>query len=203
MSDDRGRAPTDEDLAVERLIVEELAATAGSPLDEASLWEPMPDLEDAIMGSIRAEAARRDDVRPAVRSYRRLVAVAAALVVLAATAGVVFAMRSDPADWTVALGATALAPGASGTIEGWNEPSGTRMRLDLEGLPEAPAGHFYELWLSADDLHVSAGTFHAGEGVELWAAVPRSDFPRLWITLEAVDDDESPSDETLLDTDRA
>jgi hypothetical protein len=90
---------------------------------------------------------------------------------------------------------------ASGTVAGWNTESGTRMVLDIEGLDPAPPGFVYELWLSAGPRHISAGTFvEAGNDLELWAGVSRRDYPRVWVTLEPLDDNESLSGETVLDT---
>jgi hypothetical protein len=121
---------------------------------------------------------------------------AAALVVAVAWAGL---QGQDP-DWEVALPGTSEAPLAAGVVQGWNEPGGTRLVLDIEGLPPAPEGSVYEFWFSAGELHISAGTFKAPNEVELWVGVSRSEFPRLWITLEPLDDDESPSGVNLMDT---
>ena len=96
--------------------------------------------------------------------------------------------------------ATDLAPNAVATIDGWNEASGTRVRLNIDGLPAAPQGYFYELWFSEGPLHISAGSFRETDGVEMWAGVTRAEFPRLWITLEPIDEDEAPSGDTVLDT---
>jgi len=74
------------------------------------------------------------------------------------------------------------------------------MVADIAGLDLAPAGSFHEFWLSSGPVHISAGTFHTGGQIELWSGVARSDYPRLWVTLEPIDDDESPSPVTVLDT---
>ena len=85
-------------------------------------------------------------------------------------------------------------------VEGWNEPGGTRVSLDIEGLPMAPEGSIYEFWFTRDDIHISAGTFVSPIDVQLWAGVTRREFPRLWITLEPIDNDESPSGINVMDT---
>ena len=95
---------------------------------------------------------------------------------------------------------TELAPTAAASVEGWNEESGTRMMLAIQGLERAPAGYVYELWLSDGPIHISAGTFTASGEIEMWTGVARAAFPRLWVTLEPIDEDESPSGRTVLDT---
>ena len=74
------------------------------------------------------------------------------------------------------------------------------MVVAIEGLNPAPDGFVYEFWLSDGPVHISAGTFHSDGEIELWSGVSRADFPRLWITLEPLDEDESPSGNTVLDT---
>lgn len=167
-------------------------------LSEPIVWEePSPELGSqvaALVGSVHRTAAPE---RPG-RSRLWLVAVAA--VVLAVVSGsFVLAGGSGP-DWEAALPATDRAPNAVAVVRGWNEAAGTRMVLDVEGLAPAPDGYVYEFWLSDGPRHISAGTFRSGGQVELWAGVFRANYPRLWVTLEPLDEDESPSPETLLDT---
>jgi hypothetical protein len=188
--------PSDDDVAAARDTVERLLAGSGVDLSDPSLWEPAADLEAEVMAS----ALAKNDMAAARTRGRWLLAAAAAVVAVVAIGAIVYgAIRSTP-DWSVTLAATDLAPDATASIEGWNETSGTRVRLDIDGLPPAPDGFFYELWFSEGPRHISAGTFRAADGVEMWTAVRRSDFPRLWITLEPIDDDESPSPNTVLDT---
>ena len=58
----------------------------------------------------------------------------------------------------------------------------------------------WELWLTSEAVHVSAGTFTAAGDVELWVGVARRDYPRPWVTLEPVDEGESLSGLNVLDT---
>lgn len=74
------------------------------------------------------------------------------------------------------------------------------MRVRTTGLDPAPDGFVYEMWLSKDEIHISGGTFTQPNDVELLIGVTRADYPRIWITLEAIDEDESPSPATVLDT---
>ena len=167
-------------------------------MDEATFWEePSADLEDRIVGLI---AGPSREPAPVVRPKRWQAAVAGVAAVAAVLTGVFVLQRPPAPDWEVALPGTAEAPLAVGVVSGWNEPSGTRMALDIEGLPPAPEGFLYEFWLSEGDLHISAGTFKQTQDVELWVGVSRADFPRLWITLEPIDEDESPSGVNVMDT---
>ena len=185
--------PSDAELGAARSEVDRLLSGSGVELSDPAFWAGAPDLEDAIMAAI-AVPARHD------RAPRWKLAVAASIVAVAAIGAVVFgALQSEP-DWTAALAATDLAPNAVATIDGWNEASGTRVRLNIDGLPAAPQGYFYELWFSEGPLHISAGSFRETDGVEMWAGVTRAEFPRLWITLEPIDEDEAPSGDTVLDT---
>lgn len=162
-------------------------------LSEPSVWEsPGPNLE----GHILAEFERRR--APAGGRRSRLAWVAGAAV--AAVALVVSFVWSGAPDWEVYLVATPNAPLAMATVEGWNEPEGTRMRFEIEELEPAPEGTYYEIWLTAaDGRHVSGGTF-TGPGVfETSIGVGRRDFPRVWITLEPADDDLGPSRTVVFD----
>jgi hypothetical protein len=185
--------PSDAELDAARYEVEQLLGGSGVDLSDPALWEAAPDLEDLIMAETSAPEHHR------ATPWWRL-AAAASVVAVAAIGVVAFgALRSAP-DWSVALAATDLAPDAVATIDGWNEPSGTRVRLAVDGLPPAPEGFFYELWFSEGPTHISAGSFRETDGVEMWAGVTRAEFPRLWITLEPIDEDEAPSGDTVLDT---
>ena len=53
---------------------------------------------------------------------------------------------------------------------------------------------------SPSGQHVSAGTFREAGRIEAWSGVRRSDFPRIWNTLEPDDGDERLSGVTIADT---
>ncbi len=171
-------------------------------LSDPTVWEePPPGLGgqiEALIGN-----ASQDRARGSHKPSWGWLATAAVVAVLTVTAGLVALAGSDSPDWEVAVPATDLAPGAVAVVSGWNEEAGTRMILDVEGLPAAPAGAFYEFWLSDGPIHISAGTFQTGGQIELWSGVSRADYPRLWVTLEPIDEDESPSPITVLDTGRS
>ena len=172
-----------------------LAEVAGQ-LDDAAMWdEPSPFVEERIVAGIAGQA---DPVRRAGRRWLPAAAAAAALALIIGAGAIGLAIRGSGPDWEVAFADTGAA---LGTVQGWSEGSGTRVALDVSGLDPAPDGFVYELWFSADRVHVSGGTFRSPEGVELWVGVSRRDYPRIWVTLEPVDEDSTPSRETVLDTD--
>jgi hypothetical protein len=167
-------------------------------LGQPVLWEePSPELGSQVSALIGS--ARNSAVSEGSRG-RRWWLVGAAAVLLAMVVGSLVLTGGPAPDWEAALPATDRAPNATAVVQGWNEAAGTRMVLDVDGLAPAPDGYMYEFWLSDGPRHISAGTFRSGGQVELWAGVRRADFPRLWITLEPLDEDESPSEHTLLDS---
>lgn len=167
-------------------------------LIDPAIWEePPPELEDQVVALIAGNQSRTSTSGGWLERWVRPLAAAAVLVAVVGLYGL-FQTRSP--DWEVDVPGTDLAPLAMSSIAGWNTESGTRMVLAVEGLEPAPAGYVYEFWLSQGPLHISAGTFTAGGEIELWTGVTRADFPRLWVTLEPLDQDESPSGYTVLDT---
>lgn len=175
----------------------EALETSRQVLADPGFWEePSQGLEDRVVALI-GETPDAVAVPPR-RNWRWALGGGAAAALIAVALWV--SLPSSSPDWEVALPGTIEAPAASGIVRGWNEPSGTRVALDIDGLPPAPVGSLYEFWFSRGDLHISAGTFAAPESVELWVGVTRAEFPRLWITLEPVDEDESPSGKNMMDT---
>jgi hypothetical protein len=166
-------------------------------LDDAAIWqEPSQGLEEELVSLI----AGRSVAETAARRKRGWWLGAAALLMAAAvTAGLWMTTRPPNPDWEVAVSGTPDAPLASGVVQGWNEPGGTRLTLAVEGLAEAPPGSVYEVWFSRDRVHISAGTFNSAGEVELWVGVARRDFPRIWVTVEPLVEDEAPSGATVLD----
>jgi hypothetical protein len=174
---------------------------AHQSLSDEALWEePSPELAFQVEDLIRNAARGSRYPTSRERSWGRFVAAAAVVMILAGAA-ILASGRNSP-DWDVALPATDMAPNAIVSVRGWNEDAGTRMVVSIDGLAPAPAGFVYEFWLSDGPVHISAGTFRSPGEIELWAGVARADFPRLWITLEPIDEDESPSGTTVLDTGR-
>ena len=170
-------------------IPDRLKALLGS---EAVWVEPSPDLEARIRGLA--------DTRTQPNPPRRLrVWLPAAVTVLVLVSGAF--LTFDRPDWQVDLVASAQAANASAMVSGWNEAEGTRLRFDINGLPDAPAGTYYEIWLtSLDGLHVSGGSFNGDGVLTAMVGVSRRDFPRIWITIETLDDESGPSPATLFDS---
>jgi hypothetical protein len=165
-------------------------------LRDPLLWvDPPAELEHTIVDLIAGTGGI-----PVTRK-RRGFAIGAAAVIVAVTAGagMLIATRAQSADWELTM--PGVAPGIpAATVSGWITPGGTRVVMAAEGLGEAPAGHAYELWFSSGATHISAGTFTSLERpVELTVAVARRDYPRLWLTLEPIDEDPTPSRVVLFD----
>lgn len=184
--------------------------------DEAMWAMPSPAVEDAVVAAIAAEAASapgrpgpeqplapesgsaRSDVTSLAERRRnrlRVALSAAAAVVALAVAGVVVLRSGDDAtEATVALEATDVVPGATGTARVRRTDSGWRIELDATGLPRLDGGRFYQAWLRSEDGGlVPIGTFNEGADVVLWAGVSPVDFPTLTVTEEAADGDQASS----------
>ena len=175
-----------------------LDATAAALADPAMWVEPSAHIADQVVAMISGgSGAAADTPQRRATPWGRIIAVAAAVVI---AVGVAVAQRPPQPDWEVAMPGTEAAPVATASVKGWNEEGGTRLLLNVTGLPDAPAGSVYELWLTSDAVHVSAGTFTAAGDVDLWVGVSRRDYPRLWVTLEKVDEDESLSGINVMDT---
>lgn len=186
-----------DDCAACRSYREELEAGQQALMDPAIWEEPSPELKDQVVALIAGNQDRTSAGLGRLERWVRPLVAAAVVVVVVGLYGV---LRPPSPDWEVTMPGTDLAASAESTVTGWNTNSGTRMVLAVEGLAPAPDGFVYEFWLSDGPLHISAGTFAAGGEIELWSGVTRAEFPRLWVTLEPLDDDESPSGMTVLDT---
>lgn len=186
-------------------------ATIHALLARPDVWhEPPIDLEDRVVTGISTLATVATDsfapasivdheARRRSRSIPWWVATAAACVAIVAGVAALSGMFGDDkqvAAAEVALTGTDAAPQASATAEMSATPAGLKIVLDVDGLPPAPEGHFYEAWISSATLRVSAGSFHLRGGdkpIELWAGVVDPGFTRLAITLEPLDADTDSS----------
>ena len=190
----RADEPTDHELNEARQAVEAVLEDLGIGLRDPAIWlEPRGSLRDTVVETVPAQTFDARSGRP----VWPWLGVAAVVIVIAGLAAFI---RTDRPDWVVDLAGTTDYPSASAVVEGWNEASGSRMRISISGVDSAPVGFFYELWLSDGPLHISAGTFVDVMDVELQAAVRRTEFPRLWVTLEPIDEDESPTSVVVVDT---
>lgn len=212
---------TDERDLIEEPTPEELAGLH-ELLARADVWdEPPPGLEDAVVAAIATEAGRAplapptaDDAtvpslderraskqreRTARRSNAPWWIGAAAVAVLVVGGVALFGRGGDTTEepgFAVALEPAEAAGDASATARISATPAGLRIVLDVDDLPGAPDGFFYEAWLSDGDIRVSAGTFHLREGddpIALWAGVADPAFNQLSVTLEPLDGDPASS----------
>ena len=113
---------------------------------------PRPDLFDEILEHVRPEAK----VLPprARRSRRRLLTVAVATGVSAGVAAVVLAAvvalsrgGSVPVDGRAAItGHSDPSVSGEAVLHGSTAAGGT-VHIDLRGVPDAPAGRYYEIWI--------------------------------------------------------
>ena len=86
------------------------------------------------------------------------------------------------------LAGTELEPDAAGRATIASMDSGFEIELDINGLPPAPAGTYYQGWLRNEDGDaVTIGTFHGREGTDdiiLWSGVDVADYPTLTVTIQ-------------------
>ena len=184
-----------------QLVTPELEVL-GARLSDPAVWEPPgSELRARVVGAV-VSAAR--PVGVSGRSVRRwwMAGVAATLLIAVVAASlVVVSGRADGADWEQPLYAKHASPGAVVSVQGWNTETGTRLRVDVEGLAPAGPNEYYAIWMSSTSgQHVPAGTFRESGQIEAWSAVARSEFPRIWITLEPDDGDERLTGPTIADT---
>lgn len=187
-------------------LTEQQLAALDAALARADVWDgPPPGLEDAIVAAISAEAAIAPANVMAIDRGRRarvpLWLAAAAAAVLVVGGFVIARMGSNGSGVDVTLAATDAAPGASAVVNLAATPAGLKILLDVDGLPGAPEGSFYEAWISDGETKVSAGTFHLRDGdgeIELWAGVADPRFDRMTITIEPLDGVAESSGNVLL-----
>ncbi|MEM9201344.1 MAG: anti-sigma factor [Actinomycetota bacterium] len=205
-----------DDLHPEHDLDPDVLAALDADLSSPAVWaEPAASLEDDIVAAIAAEMAAGPAAvaAPASTSRPRWLWAVAALAVLAAGFGLGAALTgaTDPVEIAgdrFTFEPTALADGGGGTVELAALDNGLWIMLDLENMPPAPAGQFYEAWLippasgGAGGV-VSAGTFHmrAETGsIVLWAGVTPDPDSIFSITLEDDDGDPSSSGRVVLRT---
>jgi len=170
------------------------AEKLGEYLRDPLFWEtPDPRLRERVVEGVARE---KHQPRPGRRNWWWL-GVAAVVVI---TVGVAALLQRGP-DWVEELEPMPAAPQASARVSGWNMDYGTKRMIEVAGLDPTGPNAYYEIWLTAPDgRHVSAGTFRMSGRFEVMAGVRRSEFPRIWITLEPADDDPAPNPQTVLDT---
>jgi hypothetical protein len=164
---------------------EHLDLVRGVLANPATWDDPPTGVVDGLLASIREDETT--GVKPASRGRAWLGAVGAVAAIGLLVVGVGAVVSDPPPETVVAIGGTELMPDAEGVATLRPADSGWYIRLDLEGLPPAPEGSYYEGWVWSDDDGVSIGTFHlrGGSGpVVLWSGVDVADYPAIWVTLE-------------------
>ncbi len=164
------------------------AAVTGAPID--------PPIDLAAARTSRAAGAKH---KAAWRRPAFLVAAAAAVVAVALSTVLVLRNNTSQPRFDVALAATELAPGATGTAAMVRTDSGWEIKLHATGLPRLDGGNFYQAWLrNADGVLVPIGTFNEGTDVTLWAGVSPKDFGTMTITKESADGNQDSSGQRVL-----
>lgn len=181
---------------------ERLREMRGLLSDEATWAEPPPEVGDRVIAAIQDESAGHQQQSSGSRGPRWVAAgMVAAAAVVAVVIGLV-GLFGDGKETLVALEGTDLQAEATGEAVIGEADSGWWIRLDVEGLPAAPDGSYYEGWVWSDDGDgVSIGTFHLRDGdstVTLWSGVDPANYPAIWVTLEEEDGDASASDRIVL-----
>jgi hypothetical protein len=179
-----------------------LVAQLPHALRDPTVWaEPPPWLADSIVAAIADERAEAAPVVAApagparARRPRRprqtwWLAAAAAVVAIVAAVGII-AIRDGGGGEEFAMAGTDLARSASATGQIDDTDSGLEITLDIQGLPPAPDGFFYEAWMRTEDDEnpdlTAIGTFHMRGGdstVTLWSAVDIDTHPIITVTLQ-------------------
>ncbi|MEP6563102.1 MAG: anti-sigma factor, partial [Nakamurella sp.] len=169
-------------------------APSAGPRAYGALQSTAPIDLGAARQAKRQRSGPRRFTRPAF-----LVAVAAAVVAVALSAVVILRDSTPQPRFDVALAATELVPGASGSAVMRKTASGWEIQLDATGLPRLDDGQFYQAWLrNADGVLVPIGTFNEGTDVTLWSGVPPANFPTMTITRESADGDQASSGQRVL-----
>lgn len=153
----------------------------------------------ALKGRVLQAVAQEAKAAPA-RSRRWVAPVWAAAAVVALAVGTYSLVRiqtlqdrlmgfeqAASLERTVSMRGTDGAPGASGRLVYAREGSGTRIALQVEGLPPLQPGEAYQLWLIKDGKRQSGGVFVVDGlgcgGVARWFP-ERVEFEALGITKE-------------------
>ncbi|MGD2101664.1 MAG: anti-sigma factor [Acidimicrobiia bacterium] len=170
-------------------------------LGQDSTWsEPPPEVADRLMATIG-----EDDLAPSLppSPNRRWpwIAAAAAGVVLVVAAALTGILGSGD-EQSIVMAGTSIEPTATGHASITDSGSGWWIRLEVEGLPAAGEGTYYEAWLWNDQGDgISVGTFHLRDHrspVVLWSGVDPEAYPSLWVTLEPEDGDPSASEQIVM-----
>ncbi len=165
--------------------------------DAVGDYELPAGLKERTMDAVHE--AGPQNVVPLRRTSRVMNILAAAAVTLAAV-GIgarVIVTDSFRADRILSLAAPDGGP-ATATARIDDTPNGPVVEMVVHGLPDAPAGHFYECWFvgPGDSIEkpnrISVGTFRNGDvTLKMQSSADPSRFPNMGVTLEP--DDGNPA----------
>jgi hypothetical protein len=196
MSDDRARY-LESGAGAEPADRERLDAVLAILRERATWADPPPEVTGLVMDEITASSRSFVRRRPAWVGVA--VILGALVVALAAAATGVFA---EPDETLVAMKGTELEAAARGEAAIRETETGWWIRLEVDGLPPAPADAYYEGWMWNDQGQgVSIGTFHLQSDaapVILWSGVDPEEYPSIWITLEDEDGNPAASDAVVM-----
>ncbi len=172
-------------------------------LSQDVTWsQPPPDVAERVVAAIGGDSEPGTQQMPGRRRWTWVAAaVTAAFAIVLLIAGML-GVFSTPQEQLIAMEGTDLEPEATGQASIRESGPGWWIRLELEGLPAADDGTYYEGWLWSDDgSGISIGTFHlrgSGESIVLWSGVDPEDYPSIWVTLEDEDGDPSASGRVVM-----
>lgn len=182
----------ESDPADEAAIMAAIGELAAAEPPAPAVVSPVPTQPALADTQVAAPAhAERPSNVVSISSARRwagpfAAGIAAALALVIGVSALTSGSDLDSVE--LALAPTDLAPDAEGVVEIIETPDGTRLLLDVSGLPPAPEGSYYEAWIRQDaTVGVSAGTFHlrgGGGEIELWAGVTTENYPLFTITIQ-------------------
>ena len=204
-----------------RVCAEEVAELAHLPalLGDAAPHVDVPiDLEARTFARIEDEARRgagapvRDRAphrRRVGTGLQRMLAVAAGFLLVAGAVGLIanLVSGSGGGGTTIQL-ISANGTTAKGEAKVRSTAQGRVVELEVDGLPRAPAGFYYECWFVGDGdtlakpNRVSVGTFEVPDAdmytYEMMSAARARAFPRMGVTLEPDDGNPQRTGEKVL-----
>lgn len=169
---------------------------------EVTWVEPPHEVADRLLDAVVSHRGAAEPL-PTAPSRRwgwaaAVAGIAAAVVLVAGLLGVF----SSPGERVIEIAGTDLEPSATGEVAIRETDAGWWLRLDLDDLPAAAEGSYYEGWVWNDEGDgVSIGTFHMRGGTDsvvLWSGVDPADYPAIWVTLETEDGDPAASDRIVM-----
>jgi anti-sigma-K factor RskA len=166
--------------------------------DEHTWAEPPPEVADHVVAAIGAQAEEGTALR---RRWSWTAVGIAAAAVVALVLGLSGVFSSEETTF-VSMAGTDLQPEVTGQAAIKKTGSGWWIELDLDDLPAAAPGTYYEAWVWNDEGEgVSIGTFHFRETADpivMWSGVDPADYPSVWVTLEDEDGNPSASDRIVV-----